>query len=272
MPGTRSAGPRGRRNWSRGGPAAIAPAGVRALLAAERLAELAEAIAEGEEVGTLDEVRLLAPITDPEKIVCLGLNYRSHVEEAKVELPEVPTFFAKFRNALAAPGEAVPLPALSRKVDYEAEVAFVVGARARDVTETEALYHVAGYTLLNDLSARDLQFATRQWEPGKVFDGSAPCGPELVTPDESGPHDGIEFELCLNGERMQGSSTADLVFGVPALLSHLSRLMTLEPGDIVATGTPAGVGSVRVPRVWLTPGDEIVITSPTLGTLATPIA
>ena len=172
----------------------------------------------------------------------------------------------------AAPGATVTLPASSEKVDYEAEVAFVVGRRARDVPVASALDHVAGYTLFNDLSARDLQFATPQWMPGKVFDGSAPCGPELVTPDEAGSPDGIEFELELNGETMQSASTADLIFGVPELLSHLSRLMTLEPGDIVATGTPAGVGSVRKPRVWLQPGDRIAISSPTLGRLETAIA
>ena len=135
----------------------------------------------------------------------------------------------------------------------------MIGRRAQQVAEDEALDHVAGYTLLNDLSARDLQFATPQWMPGKVFDGSAPCGPALVTPDEAGPHDAIEISLDLNGETMQSASTADLVFSVPALVAHLSALMTLEPGDIVSTGTPPGVGSVREPRVWLKPGDEIVV-------------
>jgi acylpyruvate hydrolase len=148
----------------------------------------------------------------------------------------------------------------------------VIGRRCRDVAESDALDHVAGYMLFNDLSPRDLQFATPQWLPGKVFDGSAPCGPALVTPDEAGAHDGIEIELTLNGETMQSASTADLIFSVPALVAHLSTLMTLEPGDIVSTGTPSGVGSVRDPRVWLKPGDEIVISSPTLGKLETRIA
>ena len=163
------------------------------------------------------------------------------------------------------------LPAASEKVDYEAEIAFVVGATARDVPESEALGHIAGFTLLNDLTARDLQFATPQWMAGKVFDGSAPCGPAVVTVDESGPHDEIAFRLTLNGETMQEATTADLIFSIPAVLSHLSRLMTLVPGDIVATGTPAGVGSVRTPRVWLQAGDEIAIQSPTLGELRTRI-
>jgi 2-keto-4-pentenoate hydratase/2-oxohepta-3-ene-1,7-dioic acid hydratase in catechol pathway len=214
-------------------------------------------------------VELQPPVPDPEKIVCIGLNYRAHAAEAGIEPPETPTFFAKFRNALAAPGAPVSLPAASAKVDFEAEVAFVVGRRAKDVAESDALDHVAGYMLLNDLSARDLQFATPQWMPGKVFDGSAPCGPALVTPDEAGPADGISFSLTLNGETMQAASTDDLIFSVPALVAHLSRLMTLEPGDIVSTGTPAGVGSTRQPRVWLKPGDEIEISSPTLGMLRT---
>jgi acylpyruvate hydrolase len=210
-------------------------------------------------------------VPNPEKIICIGLNYRSHAAEAGIDPPETPTFFAKFRNALAAPGASVKLPAASKKVDYEAEVAFVVGRRCKEIEPADALDAVAGYMLLNDLSARDLQFSTPQWIPGKVFDGSAPCGPALVTPDEAGPDEAISFALDLNGERMQEASTADLIFSVPSLLSHLSWLMTLDPGDIVSTGTPSGVGSTRDPRVWLKAGDEVVISSPTLGTLRTEI-
>lgn len=215
-------------------------------------------------------MKLLAPIPDPEKIVCIGLNYRKHADEIGVtELPELPTIFAKFRNALVADGATVKAP--TAKTDFEAEVAFVVGRRAKDVSEDEALAYVAGYTLLNDLSARDLQGATPQWMPGKVFDGAAPCGPYLVTPDEAGPADQIGIRLTLNGEEMQNSSTADLIFGVPQLVAQLSSLMTLEPGDIIATGTPEGVGMGRKPRLWLADGDEIVIESPTLGRLTTHI-
>jgi 2-keto-4-pentenoate hydratase/2-oxohepta-3-ene-1,7-dioic acid hydratase in catechol pathway len=217
----------------------------------------------------LETVALLPPVLDPQKIVCLGLNYRAHAEEAGLEAPEVPTFFPKWPNALAAPGADVPLPHYSEKVDYEAEVAFVIGRRCHDVREAEALDVIAGYTLLNDLSARDYQFKTPQWGPGKVFDGSAPCGPALVTPDEAGPPDAIEISLTLNGERMQSASTADLIHSIPAVVAYLSKLMTLEPGDIVSTGTPAGVGSTRQPRVWLKPGDELVVESPTLGRLET---
>ena len=217
----------------------------------------------------LGDVRLLPPVVAPSKIVCMGLNYREHAAEAGLDPPETPTFFAKFSNALAPPDAEVELPRFSEKVDYEAEVAFVIGRRCKDVEEADALDVIAGYTLLNDLSARDYQFMTPQWLPGKVFDGSAPCGPALVTPDEAGPHDGIEISLTLNGETMQSASTSDLIHGVPALVAYLSKLMTLEPGDIVSTGTPAGVGSVRQPHVWLKPGDVCVVESPTLGRLET---
>jgi 2-keto-4-pentenoate hydratase/2-oxohepta-3-ene-1,7-dioic acid hydratase in catechol pathway len=221
------------------------------------------------EPAALGSVRLLPPVLAPQKIICLGLNYRSHAEEAGLEAPSVPTFFAKWPNALAPAGAEVQLPAYSQKVDYEAEVAFVIGRRCRDVPEADALGAIAGYTLLNDLSARDYQFKTPQWGPGKVFDGSAPCGPALVTPDEAGPPDAIEISLTLNGERMQSATTADLIHSVPAVVAYLSKLMTLEPGDLVSTGTPAGVGSVREPHVWLKPGDQVVVESPQLGRLET---
>jgi 2-keto-4-pentenoate hydratase/2-oxohepta-3-ene-1,7-dioic acid hydratase in catechol pathway len=227
---------------------------------------------EGDDGVPVEGLRLLPPLTRPGKIICIGLNYRAHAEEQGAQPPETPTFFAKFRNALAAPGATVPLPPWSERVDYEAEVAFVVKDRCRDVPEADAIDHVAGYTLLNDLSARDYQFKTPQWMPGKTFDGAAPCGPALVTPDETGPHDAIEIELTLNGELMQKSSTADLVHSIPSLVAYLSRLMTLEPGDMVSTGTPAGVGSLRDPKVWLKPGDEVVVSSPQLGVLETRLA
>ena len=220
----------------------------------------------------LDSFELLAPLRRPSKLICIGLNYLSHCEEQGAEPPQTPTFFAKFWNAIAAPGATVKLPEWSKRVDYEAEVAFVVGRRARDVSEESALEHVAGYTLLNDLSARDYQFKTPQWMPGKTFDGAAPMGPALVTADEAGPHDAIEIELRLNGELMQSGTTADLVHSIPALVAYLSQLMTLEPGDVVSTGTPAGVGSLREPKVWLKPGDEVVISSPQLGELKTLLA
>jgi 2-keto-4-pentenoate hydratase/2-oxohepta-3-ene-1,7-dioic acid hydratase in catechol pathway len=244
---------------------------VRELIEADRVGELSERVGESD-ADLVGSAELLPPLPDPDKIICIGLNYRSHAAEAGIDPPSDPTFFAKFRNALAAPGAAVALPAASKKVDYEAEIAFVVGRRCTEVSPDEALGAIAGYTLLNDLSARDLQFATPQWMPGKVFDGSAPCGPAIVTPDEAGAPDAISFALDLNGKRMQEASTSDLIFSVAELVARLSRWMTLEPGDIVSTGTPSGVGSVRKPRVWLKPGDEIVISSPTLGELRTTIS
>lgn len=242
-----------------------AESSVRELLAHDALGRLEQEL--GGEGLPLEQVTIGVPVPDPDKIVCIGLNYRSHAAEAGIDPPPAPTFFAKFRNALTPTGTQVELPAASEKVDYEAEVAFVIGRRCRSVEEADALGHVAGYTLLNDLSARDLQFATPQWMPGKVFDGSAPCGPALVTPDEALANGAIEVALELNGDTMQSASTDDLIFSVPVLIAHLSRLMTLEPGDIVSTGTPSGVGSVRQPRVWLEDGDEVVVKSPTLGRL-----
>lgn len=220
----------------------------------------------------LEEVTLLAPVPRPAKIVCIGLNYAAHAAEQGKEAPAYPTVFAKFANALAPAGATVALPSFSQKVDYEAEVAFVMADRCKDVPEAEALDHVAGYTLLNDLSARDYQRISAQWMPGKVFDGAAPCGPALVTPDEAGPADAIDIALTLNGEEMQNGSTSDLIHSVPALVAFLSKLMTLEPGDIVSTGTPSGVGMSRDPRVWLRPGDQVVVSSPQLGELPTTMA
>ncbi|GAC1326398.1 MAG: hypothetical protein NVSMB25_25700 [Thermoleophilaceae bacterium] len=246
-------------------------AGMRALIE-QRGIEAAARGLEAPAAVPVSDARILAPVLSPGKFILIGLNYRSHAEESGLEAPGTPTFFAKFANALAPSGATVALPRYSEKVDYEAEVAFVIGRRCREVGEAEALDHVAGYTLVNDLSARDFQFKTPQWMPGKVFDGSAPCGPALVTPDEAGAHDAIELALKLNGETMQASSTADLIHSVPALIAHLSMLMTLEPGDLISTGTPAGVGSVRSPRVWLKPGDQVVIESPTLGRLETRLA
>lgn len=245
---------------------------LREVIAAGRVEELRGRLGDsGAPSHPRSSVQLLPPIPDPEKIVCIGLNYRKHAAEVGVtDPPEMPTFFAKFANALVADGGTVQVP--TAKTDYEAEVAFVVGKRARDVDEADALDHVAGYTLLNDLSARDLQGATPQWMPGKVFDGSAPCGPYLVTPDEAGPADALAIRLTLNGEEMQNGATDDLIFSVPQLVAQLSKLMTLEPGDIVSTGTPEGVGMGRKPRVWLADGDEIVIESPTLGRLTTRIS
>lgn len=244
---------------------------VKELLASDRIPDMDAALENGAGQPISAEADILTPVPDPDKIICVGLNYRAHAEETGADIPKAPTIFGKYRNALVPDGATVTLPEASRKVDYEAEVAFVIGRRAKEVAVEEALAHVAGYTLLNDLSARDLQGLTMQWMAGKVFDGAAPCGPALVTPDEAGPHDGIEIAMHVNGEKRQSSSSADLIFPVPELVSTLSSWMTLEPGDIISTGTPSGVGLGMDPRVWLEPGDELVVSSPQLGELRTRI-
>jgi 2-keto-4-pentenoate hydratase/2-oxohepta-3-ene-1,7-dioic acid hydratase in catechol pathway len=239
-----------------------------ALLRSGRLEE-AGRIEPGDGGVPLAEAQLLPPLLSPSKIIGIGMNYAKHAAETGRQPPTTPTFFPKWRNTLSAPGAEVRLPRFAEQVDYEAEVAFVVGRRCKDVPEADALSCLAGYTLLNDLSARDLQYLTPQWGPGKTWDGAAPCGPALVTPDEVGPPDAIDIGLELNGETMQSSSTADLVHSVPALVAYLSKLMTLEPGDIVSTGTPEGVGMARKPPVWLKPGDTAVVVSSRLGRLET---
>lgn len=247
---------------------------LRELIGEDRVSEVGERIEAGTTVEPIDpdSVEILAPIPDPDKIICIGLNYRKHAEETGQELPKAPIVFGKYRNALVGNKQTVTLPAASTKVDYEAEVAVVIGRRAKEVPVESALDHVAGYTLLNDLSARDLQGLTSQWMAGKVFDGSAPCGPTLITPDEVGPHDGIGISLILNDEEMQSSTTGDLIFSIPELISQLSHWMTLEPGDIISTGTPSGVGMARQPWLWLEDGDSVTVASPQLGELRTTIA
>lgn len=254
------------------GPVGGEGSSLKELIASGRLDEVRAAVEAGSgEPLLLGPGGILAPLPDPDKIICIGLNYRAHAEETGAEIPVAPTIFAKYRNALVPDGTTVTLPAASSKVDYEAEVAFVIGRRARDVAVEDALDHVAGYTLLNDLSARDLQGLTLQWMAGKVFDGAAPCGPALVTADAVS-HDGIGIAMHVNGQPRQDSSTVDLIFSVPELIATLSTWMTLEPGDIISTGTPSGVGLGMKPRVWLEDGDELLVSSPQLGELRTKIS
>ncbi len=201
------------------------------------------------------------PVPDPDKIVCLGLNYRDHAAEAGLPVPEAPLLFAKYRNALAGPQDDVvlPAPALTSQVDYEGELAVVIGTRARSLTPETALTCVAGYTVMNDVSARDLQAQTGQWLAGKTFDGFAPCGPALVTADEVPDPDDLRVRTWVNGGLVQDGSTRDMVFGVARQLAFISSVMTLEPGDVVATGTPAGVGSRMRPPRFLTDGDVVEV-------------
>ena len=216
-------------------------------------------------------VTLCAPLPDPPKIICVGLNYRDHAIESKMEIPSVPTIFAKFSTAVTGPGEPIVLPRNSTKPDYEGEFAFVIGRRGRHVPAAQWKDCVFGYTILNDVSARDFQMATTQWMMGKTFDTFAPFGPAIVTADEIADPHALDIRTIINGETLQHSNTSNLIFQIPRLVEYLSSVFTLEPGDIVSTGTPAGVGFSRNPPRWLKPGDEVVIRIEGLGELRNPV-
>ena len=216
-------------------------------------------------------IRLLAPIPKPPKIICIGLNYRDHAAESNMAIPEVPTVFAKFPTAVTGPGHPVVLPRNSVKPDYEAEFVVVIGKGGRHIPEEQWQDHVFGYTMMNDVSARDFQMATSQWMMGKTFDTFAPFGPTVVTADEVPDPHALAISLTLSGQTMQSSSTANLIFRIPRLIAHLSSVFTLEPGDIIATGTPAGVGFARKPPRWLKPGDEMIVRVEGLGELINPV-
>jgi 2-keto-4-pentenoate hydratase/2-oxohepta-3-ene-1,7-dioic acid hydratase in catechol pathway len=211
------------------------------------------------------------PIDVPGKIVCVGLNYRDHAEEGGVELPKEPLLFAKWPNALIGPGEPIVIPPLVTQCDYEAELGVVIGARVKAVSKENALEAVRGYICANDVSARNLQFGDGQWTRGKSPDTFCPVGPALVPAAEvADPHD-LEIRAIVNGEVLQDSTTANLIFGVDEVLSHVSQTVTLEPGDLVLTGTPAGVGFYRDPQRLLQPGDEVTIEIEGLGSLTNPV-
>jgi acylpyruvate hydrolase len=213
------------------------------------------------------EVRLGPPIPRPGKIICLGLNYADHAREGGSEVPKVPMFFAKFANTLIGSGESIVLPRESQRMDYEAEFAFVIGKKGKHVPLDRAMDYVAGYMNLNDVSARDLQSETSQFFRGKGGDTWAPCGPYLVTRDEVADPGNLGIRCTLNGQVMQNSNTNQLIFGVPFLVHHLTKTVTLEPGDVISTGTPSGVGNARKPPVYLKPGDVVKIEVEGLGTL-----
>lgn len=215
----------------------------------------------------LSAIRLKAPIPRPGKIICIGLNYSDHARETNLTIPDYPVVFSKYNNAVIGPGDPIVLPHVSREVDYEAELGFVIGRRARHVPEHEALSYIGGYLAVNDVSARDYQMRTSQWTIGKTFDTFAPMGPALVTADEiPDPHQ-LAIRLTIDGEVMQNSSTSNLIFNIPQLIASLSEVMTLEPGDVVSTGTPPGVGMSRKPPRYLRAGDVVSITIEHVGTL-----
>jgi 2-keto-4-pentenoate hydratase/2-oxohepta-3-ene-1,7-dioic acid hydratase in catechol pathway len=219
----------------------------------------------------LGDVKLLAPIPRPPKFICVGLNYRDHARETGMEIPTVPTIFNKFTNVVIGPGAPIVLPKVSTRPDYEAEFAFVIGTGGRRISASDALNHVFGYTIVNDVTARDYQMVTSQWLMGKTFDTFAPMGPWIVTRDEIADPHALDVSLEIGGEILQHSNTRELVFGVPALIEYISSVVTLEPGDVVATGTPAGVGFARKPPRYLRASDEVVIRIQGIGELRNPV-
>jgi 2-keto-4-pentenoate hydratase/2-oxohepta-3-ene-1,7-dioic acid hydratase in catechol pathway len=222
-------------------------------------------------IPDMEKITMMAPIPRPPKIICIGLNYRDHAEEGKMAIPEVPTVFSKYPTAVTGHGQPIVLPKNSAKPDYEAEFVVVIGKRGRHVPEEKWLDYVFGYTMMNDVSARDFQMATSQWMMGKTFDTFAPFGPAIVTADEVADPHSLEISLTLSGEVMQNSSTANMIFKLPTLIAFLSSVFTLEPGDIIATGTPAGVGFARKPPRWLKAGDVVTVRVAGLGELTNPV-
>jgi acylpyruvate hydrolase len=218
----------------------------------------AEAAYEGQSVLPLEEVRLLSPLARPGKIVCVGLNYHDHCREQGIDPPATPTLFAKFANAIADPGIPVVRPRATEMLDLECELAVVIGWRASRVSVARAMDHVFGFTVLNDVTARDLQREDRQWLRAKGWDGFAPLGPAVVMRDEIPDPANLAIRSSVNGEAWQDSSTADMIWDVPTLLAFITRSITLDPGDIVATGTPAGVGHFHQPPRYLVGGDVMV--------------
>jgi acylpyruvate hydrolase len=249
------------------------PADLGALLAEEqagRLAALAENAPDTARIQ-LDQVQLTAPVPRPSKIICIGLNYRDHAAETGQDLPTKPTVFAKFPTTLTGPYDPIVLPALSNAVDYEGELGVVIGRQARFVSEDEALSYVGGYLVFNDVSARDVQGWTSQWTLGKSFDTFAPVGPFLVTAADVPDPQALEIETRVNGVTVQHSTTANMVFSVAALISLLSEVMTLEAGDIIATGTPGGIGGAQNPPRFLKDGDVVEVEIERLGCLRNPV-
>src|SRR5580692_662178 len=211
------------------------------------------------QLAPLSSVKLLAPIPRPPKIICVGLNYRDHALESNMEIPKVPTIFSKYATAVIGPGDTIRLPRVSTKPDYEAEFAVIIGKGGRHIPAGAWKEHVFGYTNLNDVSARDYQMATSQWMMGKTFDTFAPMGPAIVTADEIPDPHALDIQMIINGEVLQSSNTSQMVFRIADLIEHISSVFTLEPGDIISTGTPAGVGEAKKPPRWLRPGDKVVV-------------
>lgn len=241
-------------------------------LATDFVTPASEAVGSGElPTVSRDDVILEAPVPRPSKIICIGLNYLDHVKESGAEIPKAPLIFSKFNTCVAASEDPILLPRGSEQVDFEAELAVVIGRRTKNIKHEDAMSHVFGYTNFNDVSARDMQFADGQWQRGKSCDSFAPFGEFVATKDEIGDPHKLQIQFRLNGETMQDSSTDQLIFRIPQLVEYLSRSITLEPGDIIATGTPPGVGFARKPPVFLKDGDVCEVEIEGLGVLINPV-
>ncbi|CAA9463952.1 MAG: 5-carboxymethyl-2-hydroxymuconate delta-isomerase [uncultured Rubrobacteraceae bacterium] len=231
----------------------------------------AERVPGGEAVA-VEAARLHAPVLNPQKIIGIGLNYSDHAAETGADIPEKPIVFAKYANSLVGQGDAIKIPSITQKADYEVELAVVIGRAAKGVSEAEALDYVFGYTNCNDISSRDLQFSEGgQWTRSKSIDTFCPLGPYIATADEVADPQALSLRCILNGEVMQDGTTSKMIFSVAELISFLSQGMTLLPGDIITTGTPPGVGAARDPQVFLKPGDEVTVEVEGLGSLTNPV-
>lgn len=218
-----------------------------------------------------DQVKLHAPIANPPRIFAIGLNYRDHAAESKMQLPPVPVVFFKLHTSIIGPGDAIVLPKATTQPDYEAELAFVIGKGGYRIPASAWREHVYGFTIANDVSARDVQFATSQWSLAKSFNTFCPLGPAIVTTGEIPDPHALAISLTIDGAVLQSSNTRELVFGVPELVEYISSIAPLLPGDIVSTGTPGGVGLGRTPRRWLNPGDTVTVSIEGLGSLTNPV-
>jgi 2-keto-4-pentenoate hydratase/2-oxohepta-3-ene-1,7-dioic acid hydratase in catechol pathway len=219
----------------------------------------------------LSGVRLHAPLANPPRVFAIGLNYRDHAAEAKMALPKFPVVFFKLQTSIVGPGDAIVLPRNSTQPDYEAELAFVVGKGGYRIAAAKWREHVYGYTIINDVSARDVQMSTSQWTLAKSFPTFCPMGPAIVTADEVADPHSLAISLSINGETLQNSNTRELVFGVPELIEYISSITPLLPGDVVSTGTPSGVGMGRTPQRWLRAGESVTVTVEGLGSLTNPV-
>ncbi|MEO0567065.1 MAG: fumarylacetoacetate hydrolase family protein [Pseudomonadota bacterium] len=239
---------------------------------ADRVSEVMDELRRDGHVCCLSDVRLGPPIPDPEKIICIGLNYHDHAEEVGAEPPKAPIFFAKYANSLVGPYDHIVPPRDTHKVDYEAELAVVIGRSGRYIDPKDALNHVAGAMVLNDVSARDLQLANQLWTGGKAIDTFAPCGPWLTLAKDAGDLMDLSVTTSVNRDVLQNGNTRNMIFGVVEVIAFLSRIMTLRPGDIIATGTPAGVAASHDPARFLNPGDLVEVEVSGLGALRNPVA